>query len=222
VGELVGEHGADRGGAVFEGEFGEQSIVAVVVHHEVADAAVERDVLLHVVVGGARGTATGDVVGSTGVGRIDVALERHERFPVDRWVGLAPPQLQIGDHCQEEVVVRPRRLVGPEIDGCSVELDARWNGGGCGWFVRFDQIVGWLGRVRHRERGVVDLCHADRIGAFGGHLDAAGARAHDHGAGRGQGNQRRAMHEIDVRCRAERSDGGCQDFIGFLRARHRL
>ena len=50
VAVFVCEHDADRAGAKFVGEFGEQSVLAVVVHNEVTETAVERNELLDVVV----------------------------------------------------------------------------------------------------------------------------------------------------------------------------
>ncbi len=105
VGVLVGDHGADRGGSVGPGEFDEEAVVAIVVHHEVALTAVEGNVLGNVVVGGARRPAAGNVVGSARVGREDAAGQRLEPGAVDGQVLLGPPDLEVGDHRLEEAVV---------------------------------------------------------------------------------------------------------------------
>ena len=102
---LVREHGADRGGAVLVGQLGQQPVVAVVVDHEVADAAVEGDVLLHVVVCGARGAAARDVVGASWVRRVDVTLQWGELLAVDRRIDLGPPEFEVGHHREQERVV---------------------------------------------------------------------------------------------------------------------
>ena len=116
VAELVGQHRADGSCAVVPCELRQESVVAVVVHEEVADAAVEGDVLTHFLVRRGRGPATGDVVGAARVGRVHAALERREVLAVDRRVLFAPPHPQVGHHAQEEVVVGLRRLVGAEVD----------------------------------------------------------------------------------------------------------
>jgi hypothetical protein len=200
VGELVGEHGADRGGAVLAGQFGEQTVLAVVVHDEVADPAVEGHVLLHVLVGRPRCAAAGDVVGPIRMGGVDVTLQRSERPAVDRRVRLRPPQFDVGHHRQQEVVVCTRRLVRTEVDRRAVDIGRRWRR------CRRGGRAGLLRRRRTERRVVAEA--ADGIGAFAGDLDAARTRAQRHGARGGQGEQPRALHAPDATHRTPSTGGG--------------
>ena len=123
---LVSQNDADCSGAEVVGKLGQQAVVAVVVHDEVSEAAVERHELLDVVVGRARLAATGEIIWPLRVRRIDIALEWLPCFAVHLGIGLLPPCVEVGECRQEEVIVWPCWLVRTEIDG--VGIADSWSG----------------------------------------------------------------------------------------------
>ena len=89
-------------------------LVAVVVDHEVAERAVERDELRHLLVRRAWLAAPGDVV-AVRVGRVDAARQLLERLAVDLRVGGAPERLDVAERGGHELVVGTRLLVVADV-----------------------------------------------------------------------------------------------------------
>ena len=113
--ELVGQHHAhDRRPEVL-GQRAEQAVVAIVVDHEVAERAVERDELRNVLVRRVRLAAPRDVV-TFRIGGVDAARQLLELLAVDLRVGGTPERLDVTQGGGDELVVGTRLLVVPDID----------------------------------------------------------------------------------------------------------
>ena len=122
---LVREHDPEDRWPVLGSETAEHALRAVVVGEEVALVAVERAVLVDLLVGGLScATASGDRLGALGIGGVHATLEADEGLAEELRVLLPPPPFEVLERGPHEVVVGPRGFVVTEVDQV-----ARWRCG---------------------------------------------------------------------------------------------